>query len=241
MKLFIPELKTQLTLSKNTKVRIKLERRNEQFLCDIFPEFKKLKRKRDALSDNHWDTYYNLTSTEKERVKAERGLLNQEMREKFAESTITLKKGTVLEVDRIYIRAGNEDYSSITFIIRDKGVSRFWLPLDDVNKLEVDKTGKYVKYPNGIFSLCDDKGEYPKPQGRHNLGLRHQNLTDKKTAVCVYSLYNKDFIPFIHGFASNWKKYDSLDKLIKAAQRRNFPEVLITAFLEKMKNEPSQK
>lgn len=57
--------------------------------------------------------------------------------------TCTLPKGTQLKIDRIYIRKGNEDYSSITFYIEDcpdktfrpKKKIRFWSKLDDVNNI----------------------------------------------------------------------------------------------------------
>lgn len=48
----------------------------------------------------------------------------------------TLPKGTILEVDRIYIRQGNKECSSLTFKIRRKKVLRFWAKLQDVNNIE---------------------------------------------------------------------------------------------------------
>ena len=65
----------------------------------------------------------------------------------------TLPKGTVLTVDRIYIRKGAEDFDSISFFITKaedtrfkvnkedkkrafkKGRIRFWVKLDDANKI----------------------------------------------------------------------------------------------------------
>lgn len=60
---------------------------------------------------------------------------------------VTLPKGTLLTVDRIYIRKGSDDmggYDSVTFNIREtshpqlKGVKRmrFWCKLPDVNQME---------------------------------------------------------------------------------------------------------
>jgi hypothetical protein len=44
--------------------------------------------------------------------------------------------GTSLEVDRIYVRKGNEEFSSVTFKTRVKGkVVRFFAKLDDVNNI----------------------------------------------------------------------------------------------------------
>lgn len=47
---------------------------------------------------------------------------------------ITIPSGTVLYVDRIYIRKGSEDFSSITFRVEkfpDKKNHRFWVKLHD--------------------------------------------------------------------------------------------------------------
>ena len=53
---------------------------------------------------------------------------------------LVISKGTTLKVDRIYIRKGNSDYSSLTFFIGSgdwKGC-RFWAKLSDVNNIEFD-------------------------------------------------------------------------------------------------------
>lgn len=55
---------------------------------------------------------------------------------------LVMPKGTALKVDRIYIRKGNSDYSSLTFFIGSgdwKGC-RFWAKLSDVNNIEFDET-----------------------------------------------------------------------------------------------------
>ena len=60
----------------------------------------------------------------------------------------TVKKGTLLVIDRIYIRKGGDDYSSVTFVIIDdakkrvspfhNGGKRFWAKLEDVNNIEYE-------------------------------------------------------------------------------------------------------
>lgn len=57
-------------------------------------------------------------------------------------TTVTLPKGTILKVNRIYIRQGKSDYDSITFTIAKKNVpelpklsGRFWAKLRDVNSI----------------------------------------------------------------------------------------------------------
>lgn len=64
-----------------------------------------------------------------------------------------MPKGTILKVDRVYIRKGNEDFSSITFIVVDSpdkrvitkkkgGTSpksvRFWVPLEETRNIEFE-------------------------------------------------------------------------------------------------------
>jgi hypothetical protein len=67
---------------------------------------------------------------------------------------VTFPAGTVLAVDRIYIRKGSSDYSSITFYAKGLGeselknrwsgkttkwkVQRFWAKLQDCNNIEFE-------------------------------------------------------------------------------------------------------
>ncbi len=58
---------------------------------------------------------------------------------------VTMPKGTVLTVDRIYLRKGAEDFDSITFRIHTHSTdpktfkkARFWAKLPDVNQIECD-------------------------------------------------------------------------------------------------------
>ena len=60
----------------------------------------------------------------------------------------TIPKGTVLTVDRIYIRSGNKEFSSISFRVHDGKVKgRFWVKLDEANQLLfARKTGTKIRY-----------------------------------------------------------------------------------------------
>ncbi len=68
-------------------------------------------------------------------------------------SPVTLPKGTILQVDRIYIRKGSSDYSSITFYAKElpsvvktafgkPNCARFWAKLSDCNTIEFEKVIK---------------------------------------------------------------------------------------------------
>jgi hypothetical protein len=67
---------------------------------------------------------------------------------------VTLPAGTILKVDRVYIRKNNSDYSSVTFISPNLGEVninlrggktkkltkiRFWARLSDINTIECEK------------------------------------------------------------------------------------------------------
>jgi hypothetical protein len=60
---------------------------------------------------------------------------------------ITLPAGTVLRVDRIYIRKGKSEWDSVTFVVAEhptvkakgfQGAGRFWAKLVDVNDIEFE-------------------------------------------------------------------------------------------------------
>jgi hypothetical protein len=54
-------------------------------------------------------------------------------------------KGTILRVDRIYIRKGNSDYDSVTFLLPKQETvpynGRFWAKLVDVNEIHFGELG----------------------------------------------------------------------------------------------------
>jgi hypothetical protein len=87
-----------------------------------------------------FDLYHewrNKSLFDKMKVNFMNGGYAQNM-EKYA---ATIPKGTGLKIDRIYIRKGNSEYSSLTFYIGSgpwKGC-RFWAKLKDVNKIEFDE------------------------------------------------------------------------------------------------------
>ena len=55
---------------------------------------------------------------------------------------VTLPRGTVLRLDRIYVRRGKDDYDSLTWVVEElRGEkvkrTRFWATLEDCNKMSV--------------------------------------------------------------------------------------------------------
>lgn len=54
---------------------------------------------------------------------------------------VTLLAGTVIKIDRIYIRKGNSGYDSVSMwatIEGQKGKKRFWVKLHDFNNIEAE-------------------------------------------------------------------------------------------------------
>jgi len=114
-KLYIPHLKDELTLLQDWTFDLWHEYRNDKFGEALGLSEKQLNR--------FWHTWIN----------------------KEEKEIVTLPLGTVLAVDRIYIRNGGRTYDSITFRIRtcpDKKLNkkRFWVKLEDANQL-------YIKTP----------------------------------------------------------------------------------------------
>lgn len=71
----------------------------------------------------------------------------------------SLPKGTVLTIDRIYIRKGAGEYSSLSFwalIPGDKKRFRFWAKLDDVNRIECS-VGSELEIVNALAEHSKNK------------------------------------------------------------------------------------
>lgn len=126
MKLFIPELGSKLTLIQDWKCPIEWENRNLTLIKFFNSELS------NAYKTYEQEWYQTLCSnTQRTKTwKAWQDFINANP------LVYTFPKGTVLEVDRIYIRKGAEDFSSLTFKWRTPKMVRFWAKLEDVNRIE---------------------------------------------------------------------------------------------------------
>lgn len=74
---------------------------------------------------------------------------NQYYMNKIESVTVVIPAGTIMKIDRIYIRAGQTDFNSVTFRVLaanakkidwgrpvKEGGFRFWASLDDVNQID---------------------------------------------------------------------------------------------------------
>lgn len=162
MKLFIPELGTELKLEKNHSFNLQFERRNEDIIVKNFlsnsqewnyleNENKRIDKKLEAAPIPRWcvnGIWYTKWDGKFDKLpKPEDKILTDEehnfnksyyknkysLIEKLGPFNLKVNKGDVLIVDRIYIRKGAKDFSSVTFRIKGKTHSRFWIPLNEVN------------------------------------------------------------------------------------------------------------
>lgn len=118
MKIYVPELGDVFVLTKEWNFKLYLERRNAE-------AWEKITGKK--LSEDWWTRYSYTASPNVDKV--------------------VLPIGTRLTVDRIYIRKGKGDYSSLSFrglFPDDKKTFRFWAKLQDVNTIEADVIKKEV-------------------------------------------------------------------------------------------------
>lgn len=120
MNFYIPEIGAQIQLTEDwTFTLMPNESRNE-----TFTKYLKLPNRENPYINGRFDreTYYrNYNSTVE----------------------VTIPKNSILKIDRIYIRKGNKDYSSVTFYVKtfggEKGKGRFWAKLADVNTIQFNK------------------------------------------------------------------------------------------------------
>lgn len=158
MKLYVPEIGDVLTLEKDWTFMLHAESRNET-LGELFgyymPSYARPwvplshpKMRPNVYNNEHSDEYKQYwIDYHKHREECDR--ISQQS------IPITLKKGTILSVDRVYIRKGSSDFSSITFYAKNIGemifdgsniwgkkkpkkikAFRFWAKLSDCNEIE---------------------------------------------------------------------------------------------------------
>lgn len=120
MKFYIPDIGDKIKLTKDWNFDLYSERRN-------LPLGKALGLAKDKIFINN---------------------INKEGYHKYWDceivSTVTLIKGTELIVDRVYVRNGGTEYSSITFRISNHSdkkylKKRFWVKLRDSYNIEFNK------------------------------------------------------------------------------------------------------
>lgn len=171
MQLYIPELGDMIRLTEDWSFNLYHESRNDSLWreerCsqrEIEPDQTRVKELEELLKGirsrltfedvKNAYSYYNqriqvyASQEDKDNhVPFQRELSALQQRQTWA--PVTLLKDTVLKIDRIYIRKGAEEYSSITFYVwskpgpvaanASKKKSRFWAKLADCNNINFEK------------------------------------------------------------------------------------------------------
>lgn len=161
MKMYIPEIGDKIVLTKDWTFRLFDEGRNTA-LFDLLKVKRRgvesIQRASDGkqffyvwndgcwlcgawLADDGEEAKVNMYEVRQENRRNE--ISPQFKIIKDSGTEVTLKAGQVLSVDRVYIRRGASDFSSITFNYigapKGSGRVRFWAKLADVNTIEFEE------------------------------------------------------------------------------------------------------
>jgi hypothetical protein len=148
MKLYIPEIGDAILLTKDWNFPLYSERRNSDFIeamKGIYPNIEKV-------LEAKWEKHWKLLREWRDNPNSDYDTYPNDSTVNFP---VQLVSGTVLKIDRIYIRKGADDYSSVTFQLvsspnlalmhkKDGGTlpkgckRRFWAKLPDVNTIEYE-------------------------------------------------------------------------------------------------------
>lgn len=138
MQLYIPPLGSQLILSADWTFLLSPEERNKT----LFEYMGKYQDQPMYRGSRPVSKVVPATKDSRAHIRA----LTLEEEKLWAPKEITLPAGTLLQVDRIYIRKGQDDFDSITFTLPGKQVRvdgitvrrtvRFWTTLEDANRIQ---------------------------------------------------------------------------------------------------------
>lgn len=163
MQLYIPEIGDHIELMSDWTFNLYDEYRNEKmwsFLnCSENPDVKHSVNIRKTASDDLQALYTKYRNLVNYRLHIDQWsdedieLSNKlsAIRSKEIYCVVTLPMGSILSVDRIYIRKGASDYSSISFYLKShstlqlKKKPRFWAKLEDCNNIMFEKTTSTAK------------------------------------------------------------------------------------------------
>jgi hypothetical protein len=169
MQFYVPSIGDQIRLLENWRFRLFAEYRNSAFTASIFgygvDGVAQNEKKTDFLTDLKEAGFKLNKLKNKPIVQASQG--SEQFRDIWGANgdflIVTLPKGLVLTVDRIYIRKGKEDFDSITFNVPKKtsnvdGLNgRFWAKLSDINRVQFEK---FVPGKNTWIKSIEDEDDF---------------------------------------------------------------------------------
>lgn len=154
MKMYIPEIGDKIRLTEDWSFRLFSESRN-----DALFKLLNIKERGPFIAFKGKNFYFQCRKLEGLGTRCEwfasdgdmlasypaakQAVLHKQHKQEDPGTLVTLKVGQVLGIDRIYIRKGAKDYSSVTFNYigapKGSGRIRFWAKLDDVNNIIFEK------------------------------------------------------------------------------------------------------
>ena len=153
MKLYVPEIGDHLQLTADWTFDLYNEYRNSSlwslYECDQHPLVRKQQADRDRIQSeiNTLEAkmyprgrYWNHQDVDPADFQKRNDLYDQTR--KLFVTQVTIPKESVLAIDRIFIRKGMDDWSSLTFFLKHhpdkefKKKPRFWAKLHDCNNIE---------------------------------------------------------------------------------------------------------
>lgn len=163
-------------------------------------------------------------------------------------NSFKLLKNTILTIDRIYIRKGNDDFSSLTFnaIFPNGFKGRFWAKLEDVNNIEFDImkikdiNNKFTSFIQKIEITTIDKLDINKPkfkdvdvffpsyyknEDKHictEFTCQFENDNDKVTLNMNKKVYNSKAIVYSYTL-----EYLSINEITKRKEKKSIGDTLV--------------
>ena len=141
MKLMIPPLGARIRLIVDWSFDLHYEQRNEN-VFELFGAFAHLKGTVAGYAGDAYPPLHRIDEADKEPAR------------------VTLPAGTLLTIDRYYIRNGAGDFDSVTFALPSqplpgysfgkKRASRFWAKLEDVNEIEFEFLAEDQPWWHGV-------------------------------------------------------------------------------------------
>lgn len=235
MKVFVPTIGSELVLSKACPVTIYSEQRNSAFL----------KAMGIKMDNSH-------ISTRHENLTVE----NQSLVDKYHANislkavSITIPAGTILKVNRIYVRQGAEDFDSMTFFCvggMNFPKGRFWLKLSDVNNFNIEEPKPIAAIQAERKVTCEENQKkknmavYNKVQRFLDKLEKNDKTIDELIAERVKILIDKNSDPcykrfYSDRFLSCYKCFIQILHTLKVGEGDSSDRKVVTDFLYKLEH-----
>lgn len=133
-------------------------------------------------NEKFWMAVHGTLKTSETTYTDQKGLSARPWRSSRSEPILTtLPKGSVIEVDRLYLKKNNGDFDSVTFRLVSgplgkKVKGRFWAKLAEVNTIviDTDQSKKEIRFPNGRFVVSIKERQENRASQNCRCGYHHE-------------------------------------------------------------------